>query len=510
MLKRNLVANYLGQIWAAVMGFAFIPLYIKYLGIEAYGLIGLFALFQSWLALFDIGMKPTLNREMARFTGGIHTVASIRDLLRSIEVVMFSVALSIAAGVGFASTWLASSWVRAESLPISVVAQAILIMGLMTALQFVEGIYSSSLVGLQRQVLLNVIQSSMATLRGLGAIAILAWVLPTIQAFFLWQVFICLTSLSILRIMTYASLPRGERGGRFSISALRGIWRFAGGMLALTLLSLLLTQVDKILLAKLLTLSEYGYYVLAGVVAGAIYLLTSPIAQAWYPRMSQLQATGNTDALIHIYHQGAQLVSVIVGSAALVLIVYAETFLQIWTRDPSLAARVAPLMSLLLLGNLLNALLWIPYQTQLAHGWTSLAVRINTVSVLFIVPAILWITPHYGPIGAAWVWTTFNACYVLIGIHFMHRRILIHEKWRWYSLDIVAPLLTSGLVVAGLRWALPRAESSLEQFATLALVSVLALLAAGLAADRVRSQAWAILRMRWNNRSTRRHAMAPE
>lgn len=42
MLKRNLIANYLGQGWTALMGLAFIPLYIRYLGIEAYGLIGLF------------------------------------------------------------------------------------------------------------------------------------------------------------------------------------------------------------------------------------------------------------------------------------------------------------------------------------------------------------------------------------------------------------------------------------------------------------------------------------
>ena len=56
-LKRNLIANYLGQGWAVIMGLAFIPIYIKYLGIESYGLIGLFALFQAWLILLD--MKST-------------------------------------------------------------------------------------------------------------------------------------------------------------------------------------------------------------------------------------------------------------------------------------------------------------------------------------------------------------------------------------------------------------------------------------------------------------------
>ena len=67
------------------MSLAFIPLYIKYLGIEAYGLIGLFAVLQAWLVLLDMGMSPTLSREMARFTGGHHSPQSIRDLLRTLE-----------------------------------------------------------------------------------------------------------------------------------------------------------------------------------------------------------------------------------------------------------------------------------------------------------------------------------------------------------------------------------------------------------------------------------------
>ena len=107
---RNLVANYVGQGWNALMSFAFIPVYIAYLGIEAYGLIGLFALLTAWLALLDLGLSPMLNREMARFTAGRHTPDSIRDLLRSVEVVAVCVALAIASGVAMGAGWLAANW----------------------------------------------------------------------------------------------------------------------------------------------------------------------------------------------------------------------------------------------------------------------------------------------------------------------------------------------------------------------------------------------------------------
>lgn len=493
MLKRNLIANYLGQGWNALMGLAFIPWYIHYLGIEAYGLIGLFAVLTAWLSLLDMGMTPTLSREMARFTGGSHTAVSIRDLLRSIEAIALGIAVLIAGSIALSADWLASSWLQAENLPVEVVAQTFAIMGLVTALRFVEGVYRSSIIGLQRQVLFNVIKSVMATLRGLGAVVILACVSPTIKAFFLWQGLISIVTLAILALITYATLPRAERPGQFSLKALRNVWRFAGGMIGITFLSLLLTQVDKILLSRLLSLADYGYYTLSAVVAGALYMLVSPITQAWFPRLSQLHAVHDHQALVRTYHQGAQLVTVVLGSAALVLIVFSETFLHLWTQDYELAQRIAPLMSILVLGNLFHGFMWIPYQTQLAHGWTSLAMRINIVAVMLIVPAILWATPRYGAVGAAWVWVTLTAGYILVGVHFMYRHILATEKWRWYMQDILRPLLAASVVVMTLSWLLPDPLGVFEQLATLTVASVFTFAAAGLAADQIRERTWTAL-----------------
>ena len=494
MLKRNLIANYLGQGWAAVMGLAFIPVYIKYLGVESFGLIGLFGVLQAWLSLLDMGMTPTLSREMACFTAGTRSVAAIRDLLRSIEVVAVAVAVMIAAGVGFSATWLATSWLQAEKLPVSVVAQAFVIMGAVTALRFIEGIYRSSITGLQRQVLLNVLSSAMATIRGFGAVGILIWVSPTIEAFFLWQGLTALTSLVILALATYAGLPNAERGGKFSIAALRSVWRFAGGMFGITLLSLLLMQVDKIVLSKILSLSEYGYYMLAATIAGALYVVVFPIGQAWFPRLSELHAKHDQPGFISTYHQGSQLVSVTLGSAAVVLIVFAEQILHLWTRDAELAHRTATLVSLLALGNLLNGLMWIPYHAQLAHGWTGLTTRINIIAVLIIVPAVFWVAPRYGAEGAAWTWVGLNAGYVLIGVHFMFRKILQTEKWHWYKNDLVKPLSAAAITAMLVDKLVPAGQFSVfAQLLIFGATGGVVLISAGIAAPLVRRRMLALI-----------------
>lgn len=476
------------------MGLAFVPLYIHYLGIEAYGLIGLFAVLTAWLSLLDMGMTPALSREMAKFSGGSCSALSIRDLLRTVEIIIFSIAVLVFIVVAISSSWIANNWLQTEALPVSIVIKAIVIMGFVIALRFIEGIYRSCMVGLQRQVVFNAITSVMATLRGVGAVVILAFVSPSISAFFLWQGLISMVTLLILTVSTYSSLPHCYRGGLFSLEAIRDVWQFASGMIGITFLALLLTQIDKILLSKLLSLSEYGFYTLAALVASSVNILVLPITQALFPRLTQLIAVNNHDGIVRTYHQGAQLVSVIVGSAAVVLMVFSDTLLYLWTHDKELTIKVAPLLSLMALGNLLNVLMWVPYHTQLAYGWTSLAVRINIVAVLVIVPLIIWVTPRYGSQGAALVWITLNFAYVFIGIHFMYRRILRAEKWRWYTQDILLPIVIAFITAIIIRSIFPSINSDIASAGILFLASTLTLVSSTLVSKLVRQQAYILLK----------------
>ena len=47
------------------MSLAFVPLYIKFMGIESYGLVGIFASLLALFGLLDMGLSTTLNRELA-------------------------------------------------------------------------------------------------------------------------------------------------------------------------------------------------------------------------------------------------------------------------------------------------------------------------------------------------------------------------------------------------------------------------------------------------------------
>ncbi|MDR3415436.1 MAG: oligosaccharide flippase family protein [Nevskia sp.] len=479
-VKRNIVANYLGGAWSALMGLAFVPLYIRYLGIEAYGLIGVFTLLQSWLALLDLGLTPTISREMARFQAGAHTPQSIRDLMCSVERVYFGLAAVVALGLFFAAPWLATDWVRAEKLSTATVANALAVTGGAIAVRWVAGLYRSALTGLQRQVWLNGCTAFFSTLRGLGVVAVLAWVSSTIMAFFVFQSVLVALEALVLAMQLRRLLPEPPRRASFRWQALRQIWRFAAGIAVITLLSILLMQVDKLVLSKILPLTEFGYYTLAATVAGALSLAIGPINNAIYPQFTGMVARGETKVLTEVYHKFSQTLTLMLVPAALVLSLFSEHALLLWTRDAGTAAHVAPLVSVLAVGTMLNGLMHAPYTLQLAHGWTRFMVVVNAVSVVIVVPVIYIGVRSYGAIAAAYIWAAINAGYIVFAVPLMHRRLLPAEMWRWYGQDIVAPALAA-LVAAALVWVLapaPAVDRPLGSVVSIALAAITAVSAA--------------------------------
>jgi O-antigen/teichoic acid export membrane protein len=489
-LKRNILANFAGNAWTALMSFAFVPLYIHFLGIEAYGLMGIFATLQAIFGLLDLGLSTTLNREMARLSVQPHGGQQMRNLVRTLEGGYWAIGIVIGVTVLTLAPLIANHWLQSTQISPETIQQAIMLMGLVMVLQWPISFYSGGLLGLQHQVLLNGITVTVATLRGLGAVFILWLVSPTIQAFFIWQLVISTLNTFLVVIFLWRSLPPTGERARFQGQLLREIWRFAAGMSGISLMALILTQLDKVILSKLLTLEMFGYYTLAGSVAAVLSRFFGPLFIAMYPRFTQLVSQGDEEGLKQLYHRGCQLVSVLVLPVAVVMAVFSKEILLLWTQNPTTTGQTAPLLSLLVIGTALNGMMNLPYALQLAYGWTQLAFYINVVAVAVLGPLVYVLASHYGAVGAASVWAGLNSGYVLIGIQLMHRRLLRGEKWRWYVEDFGMPLV--GVLVTTSVGSLLFNEKMSQMVTLITLVGILfaSVIIALLAASQMRERAF--------------------
>ena len=447
-LKKNITANFAGTVWQALMGVLFIPLYIKYMGIESWGLIGIFATLQGIFSLLDLGLTGTLNREMARLSILSDKVQEMRNLVRTLEIPYWIVAIFVGLVLMIVSPFITDHWINAGQLSPQTIKEALIYMGVIMAMQMPAGFYSGGLMGLQKQMLLNIINMSVSTLRGAGAVLILWKISPTIQAFFLWQIATSLLNVILLAYFLWRNLPHGTGNVRFQKDLLRGVWKFAAGMSGISILGVVLTQLDKIILTKMLTLEMFGYYMVASVVAMSLGRLYTPVFYSIYPRLTQLVSINDQEELVRLYHKSCQFFSVLILPIAVVISFFSREVILLWTQNPVTAEHTHSIVSIMIIGTAINGLLNPPYALQLAYGWTKLPFFANLIAVIFFVPLVIISALFYGAVGGAIAWLVLNAGFLFVWIPVMHRRLLRNEIWKWYGLDILVPLITC-VVVAG-------------------------------------------------------------
>ena len=167
-VKSNIVANLLSQVWSSALALGFIPLYIRFMGIESFGLVGFYAAIQNVLGVLDFGLSTSMNREMARYASQPEKAKESRDLVRTLEVVYWGLGIVIGIMVLLVAPGVAQYWIKADKISVAVLQQTLVIMGIVTALQWPLSFYQGGLLGLQRQVQLSSLNSVMATIRGVG------------------------------------------------------------------------------------------------------------------------------------------------------------------------------------------------------------------------------------------------------------------------------------------------------------------------------------------------------
>lgn len=421
------------------MAVAFVPLYIQDLGIEAYGLIGFFTMLQIWLSILDAGLSPTLGREMARFRGGQHSISSIHDLLHSMQWAFFGISALIVIIICSLSPWLSTSWLNFESLDASSVQGALNISAIVIATRLFAGLYRSAILGLQNQVGLNLINIVFATLKGLGVILALKYISPTVKVFFIYQAIISVVEAISLRQYLLHLIPKPQVRYKLSLEPLREVKHFAGGMFAVTLLATFLTQADKLILSKLLPLSDFGKYALASLVASSVTIVFQPLSNAIRPKLTEQVASDDVNEIAELYHSISQLYTILVVPIGMVMCIFSSHILLLWTRNLEITQDTSIYLSLLSVGYLLNGLMNAPYALQLAYGQTKYAAISNLWGVILLVPSLIIFIKIFGTIAAPIIWILLNFGYFVITVPVMHKKLLKNEMYKWYWNDTILP-----------------------------------------------------------------------
>jgi O-antigen/teichoic acid export membrane protein len=409
---KNIFANYLGAAVTVLAPMLALPRYLSELGPSQFGLLGFITTLQAILGLLDAGISQAVVREITvRFDRTENGRFKTASLLFCLERIYWIFALSAALVVALLARAISTHWLNLGDLPVETGRQAVYGAAAIFAAQFPGSVYRSALIGTQAQVTLNILASSSAIVRhAVGVAVVVVW--PTMLSYVTCHTIFSLVETLIRRKCAWSILQIKSIQVNCTMKELKHLWQSSASMSGAVLFGVLTMQFDRIVLSRMVSIEQFGYYTIAPTLAIGMLQLIYPLTQATLPRAVQLRS--DPDALRSLSIKLAWMIALIVGLGSVVFIFEGNVLLHIWLRSVETVAAVQPILTVLLLGTALNAFYNVGYINWLARNKSHRIIQVNALSLLLSVLTIPLLVSRLGAIGAACGWLCSN----LIGLIF--------------------------------------------------------------------------------------------
>lgn len=446
-MTKNILANLVGRFWSTLSNFLFVPFYIDILGFESYSIIGFTLIVAGFMAILDSGLTATLSREFARLD---NTEEEKRKIFKTLESSYFLISTVVIIFIYSFSSFIAHNWLNLSVYKPEKISFFLKIIGFDIGLQLLFRFYMGGLIGLEKQVRANIIQIGWGVFRN-GLVLIIILVEPKLELFFIWQLVTTIIFTTINRvILSNCFIPSTLPFFKFKIEkqVFDRIWRFASGMLLITLVSSFNIQLDKLVISKLLSIENLGYYTLSVSLSMILLTLVNPFSVALLPRFTALYSTNKNVEASKLFYRVNSLLSFLIFSVLANMFFFPKEIIWAWTGNMKLAVNVSTLLPIIVISYGMLALAVIPYSIAIANGYTKLNNIIGILSLIITLPGYWYATTNYGASGTALVFCFVQTITTLVYLYIIKKKflsgILIYDL---YVKRLLVPIFIS-LIIA--------------------------------------------------------------
>jgi len=443
--NQNILWNLLGGLVSGIVIIFVTPLYLKNLGFDGYGILSFWLMMQVMMGLLDMGIGATMIRKFANPSSDNTQVKYKHDLLRTIEIFYWGISMVLLLATIILSDRVGTNFLNSKIYSHSQVIQIVKLIGVALAFQLPCGVYLSCLSGLQIHGKMNAIQIVGTIFRHCLGILILIFI-SDLTLFFVFQIFISFFQTAISRWIIWNEIKRNITSKpEFNLSILKSIWRFSIGMAFTSLTAVLLANVDKLVLSKMVTTGELGKYSIAFAATGILQLGIQPFYRSFFPRYSELVSAGESIELEKEYFESNRIVAIFIITIGIIGFIFANELFSIWLQK-IIDSELINVFRVLIFSITLSGLMWLPAAFQQSHGWTKLHIIMISSATIIGTPIMILLIPKVGIIGATTVWLIHGVSEITIGLWLMHRRLLIGKFIPWI-VDVIIPPLLIGLSI---------------------------------------------------------------
>jgi O-antigen/teichoic acid export membrane protein len=441
-VKRNSFYNLTGALIPLLVSLVTIPIYLKLIGTERYGVLAIAWLLLGYFGLFELGLGRATSFQLAS------------DAKAEDDDTVLNTAMAINLGMGTVGgliIWLTAEWffrvhfkvdesIRAE------VLQGVPYLALAVPIATLTGVLSGALQGRQRFLESNVISTVSTLFFQLFPLSI-AWMYgPNLPRLLLAAISARLLALLVL----FLRRPRSqERSNAWTVNWNRGaeLLKYGGWVAVTSLIGPLLVITDRFLIGTFLGATAVTHYTLPYQIVQRYAIIPSSLSNALFPKLVESDATKSKE----LADRTTNALLKLLAAPACVIILMIPPFLNLWL-GKEIGEKASLTGQLIFLGFWINAFAIVSLAQLQASGRPDLVAKSLLAQLLPYLALLAFGASQFGLAGCAVVFVIrTTADYVIL-------TSLAQKRFHIPLLLCVLFLLLVGLIIVDhqlLKFSLP-------------------------------------------------------
>jgi O-antigen/teichoic acid export membrane protein len=442
LLAKSFLANLIAQFIPPLISVLLVPFYLLYLGVEAFGLIGFLFAFSAALNFFTKGINWAFQREVAQRSVAGAQLVNIPNLLRTFELTYWVFGFILGACIAIFSDFIAINFLQSNALSSSDISSCILLISVRIAISFPVSVYGGLMIGFDRQILNNLILTSVWLVG--SAITVAAVVIYKSVIVFFWaELFGAFIGLLLQRYWAYKIINQNYKyKSRFDIAELVRLWRESIHLIGINGIGVIIKTIDRIILGLLLPLSGVAIYNIGRIAGELVSMIYGAYLNSIFPSTCR-SVSNNEMGIVSGIIFNTKIIWSLTLAVSLPLVIASEDIVGVWTQQPGLVVEAAKILSIFVFGNLFLSISNVIHQTLVALRRTQQSLMFNMVSIFIMAPAIYLLVSVFGSIGAAWVWVSYGLAGWVFSFYFIAPFFNSEQVFEYFRFIILSALVSA-------------------------------------------------------------------
>jgi O-antigen/teichoic acid export membrane protein len=399
-MARNTIWQVVGQLLPLFIAAVSIPLLLKCIGVDRFGVLTLAWALVGYFSLFDLGLGRALTKVVSdRLAAGKnHEVAAASWTALSM---MAAVGLIFTVAIWLRCEWIARSLMKVPPALLGETMRSLYPLALSIPVITVTTGLRGILEAQHRFGMVNVVRAVMGAFSFLG---------PLTAAFFSPSLFPLIAVLVVGRIVAAAvhlvlclhTTPSLKEGFFFDRGVLRELMSTGSWITVSNLVGPLMVYTDRFVISALLSVSVVAYYTTPFELVTKLWLVPTAIAGVLFPAFAAL-AVIDRSKLERTYSRGVRACFLLLMPVVFLVFLFAPEGLHLWL-GPVFAAKSTVILRWLAVGVLINSLGQVPYVLLQAVNRPDIPGKIHLVEIPLYLGAMVLGIKQFGLAGAAAVW----------------------------------------------------------------------------------------------------------